>query len=365
MHIRIAPSENPSLLDSRCSHVSRLLEQIPSTSLRTLNVRGFLTPALNLAIARHTFLRELTFLSGFYISPELLGAITAMPYLKKLRCHATVMESAQLEPFLPRTQPTFPSLTSIHFVGKPSVIHTLVDLLPAGQLESVTLEAYRPPRADASFWRSIIETLSAKASDTLTQLDIYHTIEQDDIDVGPLLALDSSFTLDILRPLSRCIHLHQFTLGSNTPYAITNKDLDSLVAGWPDISILRLDTSLFANHIRPSKMTVASLDMLARRCPKLRVLSIPLDISAHAPATADDKSDPRAPTVQRTLNSLYVKYSQEARHVSPFIDMAIRIFPGMEELELESFDDQVVWDCTSGKASFTYAGAADGLADGQ
>ncbi|KAI0073018.1 hypothetical protein K474DRAFT_1711100 [Panus rudis PR-1116 ss-1] len=208
MHIRIAPSENPSLLDF------------------TLQPRLPLARADSFDFAARTFLRVLTFLFGLYISPELLGAITAIPYLTKLHCHATVMESVQLGPFLPRLQPMFPSLASIHFVGKPSVSARIF----------------------------------AKALDILTQLNIYHTIGQDNVDVGPLAALDSSFTLDILRPLSRCIHLHQFTLGSNTPYAITDKDLDSLVAGWPiKSSLLALkDQNIERRDISPG--CVISLD---------------------------------------------------------------------------------------------------------
>ncbi|KAA1470234.1 hypothetical protein DENSPDRAFT_928720 [Dentipellis sp. KUC8613] len=316
-----------------------------ASGLEFLRIRGRVCERMTETIATLTGLRTLSLCIGSDISPRTIAAIATFPRLEELRVHLDGMDADALDEALPQSgeagQSLFPALHTLHVRSSPQVAEVLFTrLAPRSGLRAVRIESdFKPRVVDA--WTPALALLADKAADTLVDLSIEcltNFCEVPDHAFPPKL----HFTLATLAPLAKLTRLRKFHLDASVPADLTDADVATLAAWWPAIEDLGLWTrpvdafdypTYFTRHPRA---TLASLAVLAARCPNLRNLALALDIAALPPRA----HPPLACASQGALERLTVGCARKAgaEGVDPeaLAECIFRAFPALGRLDFES-----------------------------
>ncbi|KAI0040963.1 hypothetical protein FA95DRAFT_1502049 [Auriscalpium vulgare] len=304
--------------------------------LEDLRLRGRVCERIADTVATMTGLRSLDLCVGKDLSARTFAAITAFPRLEDLRIQLDGMDSEALAEELEEAA-AFPSLEVLHIRSSPSVLEALFERLAARNLRTVRLESDFKPRS-VDVWTPVLALLAARAAHTLAELTIEsltNFCEVPDHAFPPKL----NFTLDTLAPLAKVAGLRRFSLDASVPADLSDADLAALARWWPAIEELALWTRPVDAFDYPAYFTVqpratpASLAVLAAHCPRLRMLTVPMDVStlptrAHPPLSIPS---------QTTLAAITIGCARQEKAVdaAELAHCLYRAFPQLESIEFE------------------------------
>ncbi|KAF7794945.1 hypothetical protein EIP86_006088 [Pleurotus ostreatoroseus] len=354
-----------------------LLVQATQNSLLKFKIRGWMTPVLDSTVRTLVSLRSLTLYTGKSLTPQTLASLASFPNLEQLSVHASHIDSSDFASALPVDSTTFPVLHTLRIRGQRALFCALLEALPTGNLRSLYLETEEPEQGLVA-WRETFDLLVAKASDTLIDFTLDQILELEEMeDTIAHTESDTRLAAETLQPLGKLRALRRFTIDAMILPDFTDKDIDHIASWWPLLEQLNLGTLPgMQEHAQPwvPKVTIAALMTIAKRCPHLESLTLPLDISAGEcdPSNAvKPKNDtPQAP--QNALRKLYVGHAGTSDYIPQFLRSVLKIFPKLLDLECITIEKTVSLDARLGASlqgqqdQGERSGVTlDGYADGQ
>jgi hypothetical protein len=320
-----------------------------SSNLQHLRLRGRLSDRVTNSIVSMRGLRSLSVCGGSELMPRTLASIACFPNLEDMRLQLNCPNVADLAEGFASAGPNaalFPSLRALRICASPAAAEVFFAHLPPhrGRLHTVHLESDLKLRPVDS-WTPALAILAEKTHPSLTDLffeALTSFCEALDHASPPKLHV----TLATLAPLARLVHLRRFALDASVPSDLCDADLASIAHWWPQIEELSLWSrpvdafDLPAYFTTQSRATPASLSVLAARCPRLRKLGLPMDVSilpkpAHPPLVVPE---------QTALARLTVGCVRTDKTVEPagLAQCIYRAFPALEEIEFDC-GDQTSW----------------------
>ncbi len=357
-----------------------------------------MTQALNNTInTLGSSLQSLILHTGKSLTAQTLAAISLFPRMEELNCHASHIEGdsflesvdSLLAQYNATILPSFSALHTLRIRGTRSLFCAILTCLPFGTLRSLYLETEDPEQGVAT-WKPTFDLLVSKTSDSLIEFTLDQILEPEEMDA--ILSLNTerasdadthiASALDTLRPLRGLKALKKFTVDGMILPEFRDKDLEELAKWWPNLEHLDLGTlpgvlehgGAEAEKWKP-KVTVKALEVLAKCCPGLRSLTLPLDIcenSSELSKTCHNQNND-AVIQQRTLTRLLVGYTavsedKDSEVIPAFVRTALRLFPEIQEIECTSLDRSVSVDVAlevSLKEHGLRVGTLDGFANGR
>ncbi|KII87333.1 hypothetical protein PLICRDRAFT_112497 [Plicaturopsis crispa FD-325 SS-3] len=289
---------------------SEYLEQIATTALdiEHVKVRGLMSPRFNDTIASMHNLRVLSLHTGASLNANTLAAIMTFPLLNKLHIRAGHLETKDLvSAFDARAAGAipFPVLRDLRLHVRASCAEFLLEKLQEDTLQTLLVDLEPEHAAQTTMsWGAIFELLRVKARRSLRQLYLECDL--------PALHDEPTHHI-ILEPLRHLTALRRLTVDTGIPPDFCDADIVRLSRWWPMLTHLDLGDG-------PSqRTTMACLPALAKWCPRLEFLSLPIDVEAipeppaecHPPQTAlrtfvcADTSARNAAAVNRYLAALF------------------------------------------------------------
>ena len=324
-----------------------------STNLQHLRLRGQLSDQVVNSVTSMRELRSLSVCGDSELMPRTLASIACFPKLEDLRLQLDCPNIAYLADSLGSdgsNTSSFSALQSLRIRVSPPAAEVLFAHLPGGKLRTVHLESDLKPRS-VDAWTPALAILAERTHSTLTDLTLEALTSFceafDDHALPPKL----HFTLAALAPLARIAHLRRFTLDSSLPPDLGNADLATLASWWPEIEELALWSrpfdafdfpAYFTTTTTTTRATPASFAVLAARCPRLRQLSLPVDLAA-LPLPAHP---PLAVPSQTALARLTIGCARTgAKTIDPagLAECLYRAFPALEEVEFDCGDAETSW----------------------
>lgn len=366
---------------ARATNVANILSHTSSQgTLRKLKIRGWMTPVLEGAVLSVTSLCNLVLHTGKSLTPQTLAALASFPNLAQLSVHASHIDADDFASALPLDSATFPALHTLRIRGQRALFCAILEALPQGHLHSLYLETEEPEQGLVA-WRETFDLLVAKAADTLIDFTLDQILELEEMeDTISYVESDTRLAAETLQPLSGLRAMRRFTIDAMILPDFTDKDIDRIASWWPLLEQLNLGTLPgMQEHAQPwiPKVTVAALTTLAKRCPRLETLTLPLDISALACKSpdepeADGKGENGPVLPQTALRKLYVGHAGASDSIPDFLRSVLQVYPKLEDLECITIEKSVSLDAQR-EASLQVqqvlggrtAGTLDGYADGQ
>ncbi|EKM50656.1 uncharacterized protein PHACADRAFT_130044, partial [Phanerochaete carnosa HHB-10118-sp] len=321
--------------------LSTVLQNNPSlqTSLRFLRVKGLISTAFNDIMSSFQSLRSLVLLAGNTLNTRTLAALGSLSNLQDIYVHASHVDAGDFSEAVSRhvSQP-FASLRSLRIRAQRSLICAILEVLPPSTLTSLYLETEEPAQGPSA-WQPTFTLIAVKAADTLVELTLDQILDPEEIMLDQSDSSDTRFALDTLQPLSKLRALHRLTIDAMLLPDFTDEDIDQMAGWWPRLEHLNLgslpDVQEHAENWVP-KVTVEALRSLAKRCPSLRTLTIPLDVSSCKTAAVPRSGDKTSVVRQKTLERLFVGTSPAEEDIGSFVRSVVDIFPCVREIECTS-----------------------------
>jgi len=327
--------------------------------LKHLRLRGQLSGQVISSVASMRDLRSLCLCGVSQPMPRTLASIACFPNLEDLRLQLDRINIADLaEALISASSNTtlFPSLRNLRIRASPAAAEVFFPHLPAGKLRTLHLESDLKPRSVDS-WTPALAVLAERTHTTLAVLSfeaLTSFCEAFDHAFPPKL----HFTLATLAPLALLAHLRCFILDASVPPDLGDPDLASIACWWPEIEELSLwsrPVEVFdfpAYFTTQPRATPASLAVLAAQCPRLRQLSLPMDIAVLPPPAHPPQVVPSHLALARlTIGCVRVGKTIDPAGVAECI---YRAFPALEEIEFDCGDETSwtdVLECYSALAS--------------
>jgi hypothetical protein len=329
-----------------------------ATNLQHLCLRGRLSDRVVNSIAFMRELRSLSVCGGSQLMPRTLASIACFANLENLRLQLDCPNISGLTEGFGSVDSSntalFPSLRVLRICVSPATAEFFFAHLPQGKLQAVHLESDTKPRSVDS-WTPALAILAEKTHSSLTDLSfeaLTSFCEAFDHAFPPKLHV----TLATLAPLARLARLRRFALDASVPPDLGDKDLATIASWWPEIEELALWSrpvdafDLPAYFTTPPRATTpASLTVLAARCPRLSLLSLPTDVAvlpppAHPPLTVPS---------QTALTRLTVGCVRTGKTIDPagLAECIYRAFPELEEIEFDCGEETSwadVFECYHG-----------------
>jgi len=328
-----------------------------STNLQHLCLRGRLSDRVVNSIAFMHELRSLSVCGGSQLMPRTLASITCFRNLENLRLQLDYPDISDLtEGFgsVSSNSALFPSLRILRICVSPAAAEVFFAHLPQGKLHTVHLESDTKPRSVDS-WTPALAILAEKTHSSLTDLSfeaLTSFCEAFDHAFPPKLYI----TLATLAPLARLAHLRRFALDATVPPDLGDADLATIASWWPEVEELALWSRPVESFdlpayftTQPRATTPASLTVLAARCPRLRLLSLPTDVAvlplpAHPPLVVPS---------QTALTRLTIGCARTGKTIDPagLAECIYRAFPELEEIEFDCGEETSwadVFECYRG-----------------
>ena len=268
-----------------------------------------------------------------------LARCTGMPNLELLslafsNSRATVLPPAMSSPVIGSglqggstdSTPTLDALVSLHASGAPSQIEQLLAAITSSSFHSATLSV-SVPEGDSDGWTRICALLSSRFASSLHTLRAECTRTDTYVTSQPRSFANMVMPLLLLPALRRCM----FTVRDTCGVALDAGDVAAIAAAWKDLEALEL---AFFDGGRGTRPTITCLEALARGCPALRKLRIPVNmdvsdlVSAAQPqymSTIDSLSSERR-LKELWLDEVYYA-SMESKAVIKFLQ---RSFPNVD-----------------------------------
>ena len=297
-----------------------------------------MTNKLNHVIPCFSSLRSLTLLTGQSLSVETLAALCRFVNLQDLYIHASHLDAEEFTQAVssPPSQ-SFPALRSLRIRAQRSLFRAIFDVLPHGTLESLYLETEEAAQGPSA-WSPTFTLIASKAADTLIDFTLDQILDPEEMEAN--LSTSETYTrfaLETLRPLCKLRALRRLTIDAMLLPDFADRDIDQMATWWPKLEHLDVGEAadVLEHAAHAPKITIKALHYLAKRCPNLRSLSIPLDSSECgqsdvAPSTMED-------TVrQKVLERLAVGPPPPEEHITTFVRSVLEIFPCLREIECTS-----------------------------
>lgn len=381
INVVLAMTAGNEAADNQCKSLALILRQCSRatissshTALENLRIRGWMTPVLNEALCSLKSLRSLILHTGKSLTAQTLTAVASFPHLQQLSIHASDIDGEDLiGALLPGV--SFPSLRSLRIRGQRSLFCAILDIIPHSTLRSLYLETEDYDQGSLS-WKPTFSLLASKAPDTLIDFTIDQLLEPEEITNSLFLfSIDTRLALETLHPLSALKALRRFTVDAMVLPDFTDKDIEQIGSWWPHLEHLDLGALPgVLDHIEvwTPKITLSSLNHLAKHCASLRSLTLPLDISnaASLAAHAAEKTQGKL-TQQVSLRRLLVGPPPAPDAIPGFVRNVLDMFPCVEEIECTSVDKSLCVDIPQSLKDVAladddrHAGMMDGYANGQ
>ncbi|KAF5345928.1 hypothetical protein D9758_011456 [Tetrapyrgos nigripes] len=224
---------------------------------------------------------------------------------------------------------TFRSLKELDLrrIRDASTVLTLLTLCRECKLELFSLQF---SRYNGSVWEKIFGFLSSQWSRTLTQVDVDYIAEVDrEADI-----------LDCVQPLCSLQNIQIFKMRffhSGSSFCITDALISNVCNAWPNLTSLSMYS--FGYGQCP---TVASLKTIYERCPKLKHVSIPFDITHLPPIKHSDAFLPSTSSHKLECITIFVENKAVLctllAHGSTYLSHHLGItFPYLKDVFLETF----------------------------
>lgn len=359
----------------RSHMLAQTLESVPqlATTLQKLRIKGFMSAKLDHTILSFSSLRSLVLLTGSSLSAGTLAALGCFPNLQDVYIHASHISAEDFTEAISthsRSQP-FPALRSLRIRAQRSLFRAILDVIPRGSLQSLYLETEEPVQGPSA-WNPTLTLIALKAADTLFDLTLDQILDPEEIEATlSTSGADTRFALETLQPLSTLRALRRLTIDAMFLPDFTDRDIDQMATWWPRLEHLDLgELSDVQEHSEAPKLTVQALRYLAKRCPSLRDLAVPLDTSTCKAGADDHEKKDDKPVRQRALERLYVGPPPADEHISAFVRSVIDTFPCVKQIECTSpgksfcVEVQTVFKAQSGEVEHR-KGTSDGFANGQ
>ncbi|KAL1666697.1 hypothetical protein GGF50DRAFT_112969 [Schizophyllum commune] len=265
---------NPALrmleLDtSRGTDLQDVLALLPARcpALDNLRIRGPITEDCDVALRSLSSLRTLSLKLGASLRLAIVASLSRLPRLEALELLAEHLNADALP--VPAST-LFPVLHDLHLRAHAQVVIAFLDLVPRDALRSLRVDL-EDTSLSAQTARTVFASVAAAASSSLANL----TLEWHRDGEGEL-------TADALAPLARLQRLRRLVLDTRALPDLTDAELDKLTQCWPDLEMLELGSAPLPERDGRAEWacrgTVRSLTVLARACPRLRALMMPMDL---------------------------------------------------------------------------------------
>ncbi|KAJ3556746.1 hypothetical protein NM688_g1855 [Phlebia brevispora] len=376
LEIDMRTASDSKSIRQRADSVALVLFQHPlQVHLRKLKIRGWMTPVLERAVMSLSSLRNLILHTGKSLSAQTFALLSSFPHLEQLNVHASHIDSDDFVAALPSCTAPFPALESLRIRGQRSLFCAVLDAIPRGNLSFLYLETEEPEQGFIA-WRETFDLLVAKASDTLIEFTLDQILEPEEMEDSLAQAeSDTRLAIETLRPLSGPAHaspVHDRRDDTPRLHEQRYRPHRFLVAA------TRAAQSRHASRhagtcpaVDPPKSPIAALTTLAKRCPHLQSLTLPLDISvAPCDSTSDKEKDECPQPQQNALRKLYVGHAGVSDCIPAFLRSVLRIYPKLRDLECITMEKSVSFDAQASLQEHELpedrrAGTADESADGQ
>jgi hypothetical protein len=313
-----------------------------STDLQHLCLRGRLSDRVLNSIAFMRELRSLSVCGGSQLMPRTLASIACFQNLENLRLQLDWPNISDLTKgfsVIGSNTAFFPSLRTLRIRISPAAAEVFFTHLPEGRLHNVHLESDTKARSVDS-WTPALDILAEKTHSSLTDLsfEVLTGFCEGFDDVSPPKL---HITLATLTPLSRLTHLHRFALDACVPPVLSDADLATIAGWWPEIEELTLWSRPVESFDLPAYFTTqshaatpASLTVIARRCPRLRMLCLPIDVAVLPPPA----HPPLVVPSQTVLTRLTIGCVRTGKTIdtASFAECIYRAFPELSQFVFQS-----------------------------
>ena len=320
-----------------------------STNLQHLCLRGRLSDRVVNSIAFMRELRSLSVCGGSQLMPRTLASIACFQNLENLRLQLdwpNILDLTKGFGAIGSNTALFPSLRTLRIRISPAAAEVFFMHLPEGRLHTVHLESDTKPRSVDS-WTPALAILAEKTHSSLTDLS-FEVLTSfceafDDVSLPKL-----HITLATLTPLARLTHLRRFALDACVPPDLSDADLATIASWWPEIEELTLWSRPVESFDFPAYFTTqsraatpASLTVLARHCPRLRMLCFPTDVAVLPPPA----HPPLVVPSHAVLTRLTIGCMRTGKTIDPagLAECIYRAFPELEEVEFDCGDETTSW----------------------
>jgi hypothetical protein len=272
-------------------------------------------------------LRELrtVILPGYWVTTAVLQTLSNLPYLEQVTGWRTDTSGAG-SPYDVSNLP-LPRFTEAHAFAHLSTLQLTAQLDHIKQLMSTAntprrievLGVQSPLELETSDnIRSFLEFVShilPKLRDLALELRIA-TVHPSEFDLNDRLH-SQDFT-----PLTLMLELRAFAIMHSLPLAMTDTELDEILTKLPRLETLHLNpeplpTEYMPQNVDVPSLTLGSLSVVARRCPKL----VDFGIFLHSLAELNEPMGPEAVAIPSALEVFHVGTSK----ANMFIDGTARI----------------------------------------
>lgn len=280
------PLAESHVVEGKCNAAAEYLEEAQRACLlATLHFRGRMTERLNRAVAALTSLSVLHLRASKYLTAQTVACIAQFPSIRVLNVWAQHIDADEVIATLPPHTTIFPALEDLRIEAKADFANTLLPLFPVGQLRKLHIEVDNDT-IDLPLWQNIFAHIQSRFSTSLQTLDVVgyqHLDEEDDTsDDQTRLRADTYITLHTLRPLASLHTLQHLTFTVQLPMDFTDDQLLQMVKWWPLIETIdfgKLPCYLKCDpHQDRSSITLAVFAPIAKACPRLQILAIPVNI---------------------------------------------------------------------------------------
>ncbi|TRM57957.1 hypothetical protein BD626DRAFT_411351 [Schizophyllum amplum] len=253
---------------SRSPALHGALARLPTLcpALAALRVRGPVSEESDTSLRLQSDLRALSLKLGASLRPAAVTALVRLPRLETLELHAERLNADAL----PLPAPgLLPALRWLRLRAHAATLVAFLALVPRDTLTDLLLdiEDTSLPASTAKHVCAAIAHAGQRSLHSVT-LEWHHDGE------GELNA-------HALRPLAALESLKHLVLDTRCVPDLADEEVRRLVKGWPGLEWLELGSAPVAEREERVKWgckgTVGVLGVLARACPRLNVLMVPVD----------------------------------------------------------------------------------------
>jgi hypothetical protein len=312
----------------RSGNIATYLSALRSSSIpiQKLNIRGFACEKLNQAVCGLSTLKSLSLKVGTSLPTATVINIASFPYLEELFIHADRVDADSLkEAIASSSSPAFPSLQTLDIRSSVEVAAAIVEHVRPLTFTRFSIEVTQD---GDSTWPRLFSVIPT----TIQVIRIDHHIDLDEsTNNNPDTINDNPFAIRKLGALSKLTALRAFTLETNAPLNLVDKDVEELTKWWPALEVLDLAISPYGECKEQSapwtpKLTVGCLGSIARGWPHLERLGLPVDL-------ASEPKQVQNPLIHTRLHEFKIIPSLPAKPRTPLTDANIafirNLFPSV------------------------------------
>ncbi|KAF9786947.1 hypothetical protein BJ322DRAFT_1107036 [Thelephora terrestris] len=270
----------------RSGNIATYLSSLRSSSIPTqkLCIRGFACEKLNAAVSSLSTLKSLSLKVGTSLSTRTVADIANFPFLEELFVHADRVDADSLEESLASSSPVFPNIRTLDIRSSIEVAATILRHARSTTFTKLSIEV---TRNEGTTWTRLYSVIPTTVQDI--HIDYHIDLDEPTSDTTDTNN-DHSLTIGKLEPLSK-LTLRAFTLDTNIPVNLADKDVGTLTRWWPTLKILDLIVSAHEgckeNEDQEAqmiswtpKLTLGCLSTIAKDWPHLEHLRLPINLAA-------------------------------------------------------------------------------------